>query len=259
MCHACHACRRCARISKYFTKCRKLPSCGNGIPNHGSSALLEHRHFATVACWAFNQVGHQQEPCFFRFFAAGRLLLLLLLYSLTSLSVLLWPLPLCPLCPAQAWSRWSWRRWRRKSLKRWSRWWSNNFDEYKFRKILCLTIRYYLCLKNPLKKPEHVSGVDDESYDWKEDQVEFRPQNMSISARVYDVLGLVSPLIVIPRMTRVKKGILAVRRWTQSLGEGEHPTKLLCQWDEKRKGPITHLLRRRLWRIWSRSLPLNRK
>ena len=52
--------------------------------------------FATVAFWAFNQVGHQQEPCLFRFFAAGRLLLLLILYYLTSLRLLPWPLPLCP-------------------------------------------------------------------------------------------------------------------------------------------------------------------
>ena len=27
--------------------------------------------FGTVACWAFNDVGWQQDPCLFRFFPAG--------------------------------------------------------------------------------------------------------------------------------------------------------------------------------------------
>ena len=91
----------------------QLPPFGSSLPSSSSLAnsnalaavavgdTLHFRpeldDFATVACWAFNQVGHQQEPCLFRFFAAGRLLFLLLLYYLTPLLLLLWPLPLCPL------------------------------------------------------------------------------------------------------------------------------------------------------------------
>ena len=52
-------------------------SSSNPISNNGlhTAETLHFRpeldDFGTVACWAVNDVGHQQEPCLFRFFPAG--------------------------------------------------------------------------------------------------------------------------------------------------------------------------------------------